>query len=281
MAAEEVDKILAEHVRCAHREGVTSSDDLPFFCQPAGAATAAVLLVHGFAATPWEMRDLAEHLAKCGFASLAVRLPGHGTTPEDLAGRRWEEWRDVVINGLDLLTGHFARVYGVGQSTGSLLLLAAARQRRPQGVILLSPYLRLRHRLAPHAGWLRYLYPYQNKPARGTAARHYYARRPLAGVHQINRLLRALEPRLGEIKVPVLAIHGAGDQTVDIASGRRLIDRLGSKVRVYERLGPEAPHVLTGSDNPHREVVFELASTFLDELERGLCRGVPVPHPAG
>src|SRR5512139_1405298 len=149
MAVEGIDQILAEHLHCAHREGVTSRDDLPFFCQPAGAATATVLLVHGFSATPWEMRALAEHLAKCGFASLAVRLPGHGTTPEDLAGRRWEEWRDVVINGHDLLTGHFARVYGIGQSTGSLLVLAVATLRRPKGMILLSPYLRLQHRLAP------------------------------------------------------------------------------------------------------------------------------------
>jgi len=89
----------------------------------------------------------------------------------------------------------------------------------------------------------------------------------LAGVHQINRLLRAIAPRLGEITVPILAIHGEGDRTIDIDSGRALVERLGSKIRVYERLGPEAPHVLTAAENPQREAVFDLIGKFLAEIE--------------
>jgi carboxylesterase len=203
----------------ARTEGVRD-DDLPFALLPAGAVS-AVLMVHGFSATPWEMRTLADYLAKRGFACLALCLPGHGTTPEDLAGRRWEEWLDATVHGYDLLAERFSRVYGVGLSTGALLLLALALQRQPAGLILLSPYLRLRHRLAPFAGWLRYLKPYQQRPLGNAEAAHYYARRPLAGVHQINRLLRTLSSRLGEITAPALAIHGEGDQTIDIDSGRR------------------------------------------------------------
>jgi carboxylesterase len=253
----------------SRRAGVRE-DDLPFVMAPAGA-TAAVLLVHGFSATPWEMRPLAIDLAERGFASLAVRLPGHGTTPEDLARRRWEEWLETVIRGHDLLGAHFPRVYGAGLSTGTLLLLAMTRQRHPAGMVLLSPYLRMRHRLAPFAGWLRHLKPYQHRPLSGEDTHHYYARRPLAGVHQINRLLRELAPRLEAITLPVLAIHGEGDRTVDIDSGRRLVDRLGSKVKVYERLGLEATHTLTGAGNPLRGVVFDLIGKFLGELEGQRC----------
>jgi carboxylesterase len=262
-------RLLNEEVSLAQAAGVQEAD-LPFFVSPP-EVTAAVLLVHGFSATPWEMRPLAEDLAQRGIASLAVRLPGHGTSPEDLAEKRFEEWVDTVLRGFDLLTGHFPRTYGAGLSTGSLLLLALALRRQPDGLVLLSPYLRLRHRLAPFAGWLRYLKPYQHRPLAGEEARHYYERRPLAGVHQINRLVRTLAPRLGEITVPVLAIHGEGDQTVNIDSGRELVDRLGSKVKVYERLGPEAPHVLTGVENSQRSVVFDLIGKFLGELETQSC----------
>lgn len=248
------------------RSAGVRDDDLPFFT-PAPGATAAVLQVHGFSATPWEMRPLAAAVAQYGLASLAVRLPGHGTTPEDLAGQRWEDWYRSVLLGFDQLAGHFPRVYGAGLSTGTLLLLALARQRQPQGLVLLSPYLRLRHRLAPLAGWLRYLKPYQERSLSEEAANHYYMRRPLAGVHQINRLLRTLAPRLAEIAVPVLAIHGEGDETIDIDSGRELVERMGSKIKVYERLGPEAPHVLTGKGNPLRGAVFDLIEKFLEELE--------------
>jgi carboxylesterase len=213
------------------------------------------------------MRPLAEDLVTRGFACLAVRLPGHGTSPEDLATRRWEEWLATVVHGYDLLAGRHPRVYSAGLSTGSLLLLALAAERCPVGLVLLSPYLRMLHRLAPFAGWLRFLRPYQQRPLADSVAQHYYARRPLAGVHQINRLLRALAPRLGDIRLPVLAIHGEGDQTIDIESGRQLVERLGSTVRVYERLGPEVPHVLTSAENPHRGAVFDLIGKFLGELE--------------
>ena len=259
--------LLAEELARAQRDGVRNAADLPFFRHPHGAQ-AAVLLVHGFAATPWEMRPLADDLARRGFACLAVRLPGHATSPQDLAGRRWQEWLASVIDGFDLLAAGFPRVYGAGLSTGSLLLLLLAGARRPAGLALLSPYLRLRHRLAPLAGWLRHLYPYHQRTLAGDDAAHYYPERPLAGVHQINRLLRTLAPQLGAIDVPVLAMHGEGDSTVDIDSGRQLFERLGSQVRVYERFGPEAPHVLTASDNPYREAVLEGVGTFLEELER-------------
>lgn len=264
-----VDGLLTKELSRARSAGVRD-DDLPFFTAPDGAS-AAVLLVHGFTATPWEMRPLAADLRIRGFAGLAVCLPGHGTTPEDLAGRRWEEWLDAVIRGYDLLAARYPRVFAVGLSTGSLLLLALARQRSPAGLVLLSPYLRLRHRLAPFAGWLRYLKPYQHRPLTGEEANHYYERRPLAGVHQINRLIRAISPRLRELTLPVLAIHGEGDQTIDIDSGRRLIEQIGSSVKVYERLGPEAPHVLIGAENPLQGAVFDLIGKFLRELETQQC----------
>lgn len=262
--------ILTDELHRARREGVAEPEDLPFYL-PAAGSGAAVLLVHGFSATPWEMRPLAGELVARGFACLTVRLPGHGTTPEDLAARRWEEWLESVTRGFDLLTGRFPRIYGAGLSTGSLLLLALALRRQPDGLVLLSPYLRLRHRLAPFVGWLRYLKPYQHRALAGEEARHYYERRPLAGIHQINRLLHTLAPRLGEITVPVLAIHGEGDQTVNIDSGRELVDRLGSKIKVYEQLGPEAPHVLTGTENPLRGVVYDLIGKFLEGLETQAC----------
>lgn len=259
----------AEEMARSRRAGVPP-DDLPFVLTPDGA-TAAVLLVHGFSATPWETRPLAADLAERGFASLAVRLPGHGTTPEDLAERRWEEWLEAVVGGFDLLAEHFPRIYGAGLSTGALLLLAMSRRRRAGGVVLLSPYLRLRHCLAPLAGWLRHVKPFQHRTLSGEDAQHYYTRRPLAGVHQIYRLLHELSPQLEEIDLPVLAIHGEGDRTIDIDSGRRLVDRMGSKIKVYERLGPEAAHTLTTSRNPHQKAVFDLIGKFLEELEAQRC----------
>jgi carboxylesterase len=264
------EKLLHRELREARSAGVRE-DDCPFFLAPA-TAKAAVLLVHGFSATPWEMRPLADSLVGRGFACLAVRLPGHGTSPEDLATRRWEEWLEPVLAGHDRLTAYFPRIYGAGLSTGALLALLLARQRPLGGVVLLSPYLRLQHRLAPFAGWLRHLKPYQRRTLSDEASLHYYTRRPLAGIHQINRLLHHLSDQLETITTPVLAIHGEGDQVVDIDSGRTLVGRLGSSCKVYRRFGPDAPHVLTAPKSPCRDEVLALVGEFLTGLESQLGR---------
>jgi len=252
--------------RNSRTQGVTDSENLPFMLCPQEATT-AVLLVHGFTATPWEMRHLAEFLAEAGIASLAVRLPGHGTCPEDLAGRRWEEWRDATLEGYKILSKDFQVIYGMGVSTGCLLLLTAAQANPFHGLVLFSPYLRVLHWLAPYAGWLRWFRPYQVKPAENGLSKRYYSRRPLAGIQQINRLLQTVRNQLPLIVCPVLAFNGEGDQTVDIDSGHRLVELLGSSVKIHERFGPEVPHVLTREENPCRKAMFNLALHFVQELE--------------
>ena len=245
-----------EDVQEAHR---------PFFLQ-AGPASPAALLVHGFTANPEEMREIAEYLHGRGTTCLAVRLPGHATNPEDLAGRTWEEWLEAVEQGFLFLSEFSDRIYGVGMSTGSLLLLALAMKQDPAGLVLCSPYLKVQHRLAAHAGWLRYFRPYHMSPRTETRA-GYYNKRPLAGVHQINRLIRLVKRHLRDITVPVLAMNGAGDATIEIDSGRQLYAELGSELKIYLRFGPEAPHVLTGRENPHQESVFALTHWFIRALE--------------
>jgi carboxylesterase len=252
--------------RASSLQGVGEPDNLPFMLCPSGAKTAA-LLVHGFTGTPWEMRLLAEHLAKSGIASLAVRLPGHGTSPEDLAGQRWEDWYGAVLEGYQILGREFPSIYGMGMSTGCLVLLAMAKAHRLSGLVLFSPYLRTLHWLAPHAGLLRWIHPYQVKPGGEKLDKHYYNRRPIAGIHQINRLLRALRHQLPQVNCPVLAFNGEGDETVDIASGRQLVDSVGSAVRIHLRYGPDVPHVLTREENPCHQAMFVQAAKFVQELE--------------
>ena len=250
----------------ARAEGVSHPENLPFMLVPEQAHL-AVLLVHGFTASPQEMRLLADHLTHNGMAVLAVRLPGHGTTPKDLARRSWEEWAAAVAEGHKLLTEKFQKVYGVGLSTGCLLLVARAQQEPFDGLVLLSPYLRVKHRLAAYAGWIRHLRPYHDAPKSTEPSPFYYHRRPVAGVHQINRLVKHLVPRLASCTAPVLAINGEDDQTVEIATGQELVTKLGSSVKIYQRYGPDVPHVLTSEQNPFFRENFNLVVAFIKELD--------------
>ncbi|HAI32163.1 MAG TPA: hypothetical protein DCM48_22015, partial [Thalassospira sp.] len=60
-----------------------TADSRPYLLLPNGQKQFAcgVLLVHGFLASPAELRELGEKFAAMGHAVMGVRLAGHGTSP--------------------------------------------------------------------------------------------------------------------------------------------------------------------------------------------------------
>jgi carboxylesterase len=249
-----IDQIILQ----ARQQGVFHDEHLPFLLTPDLPNGCGVLLVHGFTATPREMRPLGRMLAEKGFLVKGVRLPGHGTSPEDLALRRQEEWQQAVRQGFNLLRRNVERIYAVGLSTGALLILQLAKELPLAGLVLLSPFLRVRHRLAPIAGLLRFLIKYQSRPLAAHLIEHYYDRRPINGVHQLNRLCRVVKRDLKRIRIPVLMVNGEGDRTIRIDSSLDLFQRLASPHKVFHLYGPEVGHVLTGQENPRRQEIFDL-----------------------
>lgn len=241
-------------------------ENLPFWFEPKTPVRAAVLLVHGFSATPWEMRAFGKALAESGFLAMGICLPGHGTTPEDLEDRGYEEWVAEVTRGYRILRERHPCVLAAGMSTGALVLLAVAEREPFGGLILFSPFLRLRHRLAPLVGVLRFFKRFQTHQLSAPMAKHYYRRRPLKGVYQIYLLINRLRKSLGQITAPVLVFSAEGDRVVDPASAHELFRRLGSNSKWFHQFGPEAPHVLTTWENPFWEETVERSLQFFDEL---------------
>ncbi len=247
----------------ARQQGVRHDEQLPFLLTPSKPNGYGVLLVHGFTASPREMEPLAQFLSALGFTTMGVRLPGHGTSPEDLAIRHQEEWQQAVEEGYLLLQQHSQRILGVGLSTGALLLVALAARQPLAGLILLSPFLRVKHRLAPAAGLLRFAKKYQSRPVAPELATIYYDRRPLHGVHQLNRLCRQVRRLACQVTVPALLVNGSGDQTVRIDSSLELFHLLPSRHKVFHLYGPEVGHTLTAADNPRRPELYTLIQQFL------------------
>jgi len=255
---------LEQELELARAAGVSHPDNLPFLLQPAQPNGKGALLVHGFTATPREMRDLGEFLFRKNFTVLALRLPGHGTTPEDLAARRAEEWLATVERGFQILAEKNLKIYGIGLSTGALLLLKLSLVRHFDKLVLLSPFLQLKHVLAPLAGWISSLIPYQDRNIEQKDQPFYYRRRPLQGVAQINRLRKQLQSKLAQIQTPVLVLASAGDLTIRPGTAKRLFDRLGSASKAFHGYGPEVPHVLTTAENPCQADVFDRILKFLE-----------------
>lgn len=249
----------------AHREGVTHPENLPYLLLPECSNRHGVLLIHGFGATPRELRSLADNLHKNGFTVAGIRLPGHGTSPRGLKSCRASEWLQAAQDGYQSLTALGLKVSICGLSTGALIALFVAKDDPVEKLVLLAPFLRLRHRLAPFAAPLSLLIPYQKRLIAAHERDFYYAERPLAGIVQINKLMRQLPRLLPNIKVPTLVLTSSGDATIAPGTAQQLYRLLGSRDKQIHTYGDNVPHVLTSPDNPESEDVLRRCVTFLED----------------
>ena len=64
-----------------------------------------VLLCHGFTSNPASLRPWAESIAAAGHTVRLPRLPGHGTTWQEMAGTRWEDWYAEIDRAYSELRG--------------------------------------------------------------------------------------------------------------------------------------------------------------------------------
>ncbi len=106
-------------------------------------AKAAVLMLHGFTGSPWEVRPLAESLAARGYHVLAPRLPGHGGSPEDLLHVSADDWKRAAFNAWEQLAAFPVR-YVAGLSMGGLLSVLLAAEREVTKLVLMAPVFGLR-----------------------------------------------------------------------------------------------------------------------------------------
>ena len=246
------------------------------------------LLIHGFTATPQEMRFLGERLWAHGHSVHAVQLAGHGTSPEDLERCTWRDWDASARAGLERLHRQAPEIVVVGQSLGALLALKLAVDSPApiRGVVLLSPALVLSRR------WLRWMTPvlslllpflgerrrYVRKPERDVAdpgARAVgacYERVPLRGLPQLFGLQRAVRRVLPQVQQPVLVIHSRQDHTCPLTN----VEMVQRAVR-----GPVRPVLLDDSyhvvsiDIDKERVAAEVAAFVADRI------GMAAPTPGG
>lgn len=253
-----------QEIELARNEGVSHPENLPFFLSPENPNGQAILLIHGFTASPREMLPLGRLLQHHNFTVYGVRLPGHGTSPEDLATRRLEEWRTSVEHGYQSLIKMDFKISVAGLSTGALLALKLALQHHLDKLILLSPFLQLQHFLAPFAGLLSYLRPYQNRDISAAERPFYYQQRPLRGIAQINRLCKQLHGKLNLITTPSLILTSTGDATIAKGTAAKIYQQIGSNQKQFHCYGDEVPHVLTTAENPQQQDVLQRCVNFLE-----------------
>jgi carboxylesterase len=224
-----------------------------------------VLLSHGFTGSPQSMRPWAEHLAADGFTVRLPRLPGHGTSWQELNRTRFEDWYAVVDAALTELTERCSKVVVGGLSMGGTLVTRLAEQRGADvaGLMLVNPAFRSEDRRLVALPVIKNLVP--SVPAIGNDVRKEgvtelaYSRTPLKALHSLVRAWDDVVHDLPQVTQPLLLMRSAVDHVVPASSSALLLSRVSSK-DVTEVILEDSYHVATLDHDAER--IFELSAEF-------------------
>jgi carboxylesterase len=101
---------------------------------------AGALCLHGFTGNPGSMRGIAEAFAAAGFSVELPRLPGHGTTVEDMMTTGWSDWTAEAEAAYQRLAARADMIVVAGLSMGgSLTLWTAAEHPEVAGIVCVNP----------------------------------------------------------------------------------------------------------------------------------------------
>lgn len=212
---------------------------------------AALLCVHGLTSTPYSMRALGSSLASDTLSVYSVLLPGHGTHPDDLAGRKWEEWYEAVETGFLDLKKKYTLIFLCGQSLGALLILLLASKHSCSGIISISAGLQFQNRWSIFLPLIRLFKktirksngPDIHDPI-GRAEEIHYSEIPVQSLIEMRKLLKIVKKSLPSVHVPVLWLYSAEDHVFTSKSIDETFRRIASKDKTAVLL-PRSYHVAT------------------------------------
>jgi carboxylesterase len=243
------------------------ADAEPYF---GGSGPNGVLLCHGFAGSPRSMRPWAEHLEADGFRVALPRLPGHGTTWQEMNQTRWEDWYGHVDRAFIHLRAECERVFVCGLSMGGGLALRLAEQRGDAvaGLALVNPSIGSadpRMRALPVL--LRHLVPslagVGNDIALPDVLEGAYERSPLHAAWSLTKMWRDIQQHLDQVDQPLLIFKSVKDQVVDELSLALIKARVSSRDLTVVTL-ERSYHVATLDYDA--ELIFTTSSAFFRRL---------------
>jgi carboxylesterase len=237
-----------------------------------------VLLCHGFTGNPSSLAAWARRLADDGRTVRVPRLPGHGTTWQEMNRTRWEDWYAVVEAELLALVERCEVVVVGGLSMGGALALRLAQEHGPDvaGLVLVNPAVTLsdpRLRLLPVLKHVVASLPgIGSDIAKPGAVELAYDRTPLSALHSSVKGYAVVARDLPRITQPLLLMHSPQDHVVPPRSSSMVLSRVSSK-DITEVPLQRSYHVATLDHDA--ELIEQTSSEFITRVAGSRQRSGP------
>ena len=267
-----------KHFEINSRETATANAS-PFFLVPDSPKRIGVVLVHGFLASPAEVRNFGDQLYDLGYVTYGVRLKGHGTSPWDLRDRSWKDWMGSIDKGRAIIEAFVDEYVIVGFSTGGSLGLVSTAERPAAiaGTVAICPPIKFRNRnmrfvpLMHGANRIvRWLSTYEGvMPFRPNESEHpliNYRNMPLRSLYELKRLASHLNSVLTDIERPVCIIQADDDRVVNPQSATIAYEKTSSSIKELHWIESKRHGILNEDIGDTRKCVID----FLERLEHGL-----------
>lgn len=236
---------------------------------PGDGQRVGVLLVHGFTGSPASMVPWGRHLAAQGFAVDVPRLPGHGTTWQELNRTRWEDWYGEAERAFEKLVANTDQVVVAGLSMGGALALqlAAEHDAEVAGVVVVNPAVATKRKDVKLLPVLKHVVPsfpaIANDIKKPGQDEYAYPKTPLKAAHSMMSSWPGVVDGLRRITKPVLYLRSTEDHVVDELSESIIRDRLGSTDVTWCRLD-NSYHVATLDHDAER--IVEESAAFISRV---------------
>jgi carboxylesterase len=251
-------------------------------------ADVAVLLVHGFVGGVNNFGDLPDRLAAQGWRVRGMRLPGHGTWPEDLNRINPDDLTSAVAEEYNDLRRKYPRVVLVGHSMGgALAAVTAAQHESPDALVLAAPYFGVTYKpyyvLRPET-WTRLTYwafrwvykgevfmqVNRNESKPRIFSYTWLPSHALVTLIEVGEI--AADPQmLAKIDCPVLLIHGRQDVAASGEAAARALEAVPATVKEVVWLEKSNHHIFWDYEREEAVVaVVAFIQKALDEEEQPL-----------
>jgi len=227
-----------------------------------------VLISHGFSGSPRSVKPWGKNLAERGYTVSVPRLPGHGTSWQEMNKTRWEDWYGQIEREYAKLREKCSDVFVMGLSMGgSLAIRLAEEQSDVAGLVIVNPAV---HSERPD----RFLLPYIrhvvpafpgitndiNKPGMDEGG---YTKLPLQAAFSLTQMWDVVKRDISRITQPVMVLRSSEDHVVEASNSQWILDNVASDDLTFVELR-NSFHVATLDYDA--DVIFDESARFMERV---------------